>query len=417
MSKKAPVIIIGAGISGLAAGITLREAGQEVLILESDSAPGGRVRTDIENGFRLDRGFQVFLKSYPEAQRFLDYPSLDFRPFMPGARVLLEKGNFRVMDPIRSPKYLFETLLAPIGSIFDKIRMLGLRLSLMSKDLDSHFLQNELTTLEYLRNKGFSEKIIRNFFNPFMGGVFLENELKTSSRMFEFVYHLMGMGDIVVPAFGMQEIPSQMANRLGFGNIRFNEKVLEITEQEVRTNKGVYPAHTVFFAGGNPENYPGIWPESVKTQFEKTRVRSALTLYFTSTTSPVPENLIVLNPSENQMVNTLAVMNLVSEDYSPNGQYLIAITLKDSYVHDSQIHMPSLIKKEMTLWFPEAAEWSFLKLYYIPYALPDQDHCINSLGTFKISENRYLTGDFLLNGSINAAMKSGRLAAEEFLKS
>ena len=46
---------------------------------------GGRVRTDEVDGFLLDRGFQIFLTSYAEAQQALDYEALDLRPFYAGA--------------------------------------------------------------------------------------------------------------------------------------------------------------------------------------------------------------------------------------------------------------------------------------------------------------------------------------------
>ena len=74
-------IVVGAGLSGLACAQTLLQASKSVLVLESSDAPGGRVATDTIEGFQIDRGFQVYLDSYAEGQRFLDYASLNFGAF------------------------------------------------------------------------------------------------------------------------------------------------------------------------------------------------------------------------------------------------------------------------------------------------------------------------------------------------
>jgi protoporphyrinogen oxidase len=273
----------------------------------------------------------------------------------------MENGNFLVMDPSRNPRYLFDTLVSPIGSIGDKLKMLSLRLSLMTKDLESNFEKEEISTLEYLYKWGFSKKIIDRFFIPFLGGIYLENELKTSSRMFEFVYRLFGTGDTVVPALGMQEIPNKMALRLGYSSIRLDEKVLEIEEGSVRTDKNVYPAKAIIFAGGSLKNFPGPQSRTLQNQFPNIHPRSALTLYFSAPKLPIKENIIVLNANPRNWVNTLAVMNSVSEAYSPEGIHLLSITLKNPNALDSNPKLIESVKEEMGLWFPETKNWKFIR--------------------------------------------------------
>jgi phytoene dehydrogenase-like protein len=73
------VIVVGAGLAGLAAARHLQDAGRTVRVLEASERVGGRVRSDRVDGFVLDRGFQVLLTSYPEARRMLDYPALRLR--------------------------------------------------------------------------------------------------------------------------------------------------------------------------------------------------------------------------------------------------------------------------------------------------------------------------------------------------
>jgi predicted NAD/FAD-dependent oxidoreductase len=58
-----------------------------------------------------------------------------------------------------------------------------------------------------------------------------------------------------------------------------------------------------------------------------------------------------------------------------------------------------------------------LKTYKIQYALPNQDSVSNVLNTsdIQVKESLFICGDHLLNGSINAALKTGRIAAETMM--
>ena len=106
---KQDVIIIGAGLSGLSAAIYLQRQGRNVLVLEASDRAGGRVKTDIIDGFLLDRGFQVFLTAYPEAKSLLNYKDLQLKKMLPGATVLYDGGIFEIADPLRRPTALLNT--------------------------------------------------------------------------------------------------------------------------------------------------------------------------------------------------------------------------------------------------------------------------------------------------------------------
>ena len=136
MSVNADVVIVGAGLAGLAAGIELQRAGRDVIVLEASDGPGGRVRTDVVDGYRLDRGFQILLTAYPEARRLLDFETLDLRHLRPGAMVRIDDGFARIGDPLRRPADLVATLAAPVGSIVDKLKVLQFRRSVSRGSLD-----------------------------------------------------------------------------------------------------------------------------------------------------------------------------------------------------------------------------------------------------------------------------------------
>ena len=172
------VLIIGAGLAGLSCSRTLEDYGISYLLLEASDTVGGRVRTDHVNGFLLDRGFQVFSTAYPEARQMLDYPALKLHHFSPGAMIRFGGKWHPMLDPFRQPFSALQSLLNPIGTCSDKFRVAKFRHRALSGSVPDVFNRPETSTLEYLKNSGFSASMIERFFRPFLGGVFLDTELK-----------------------------------------------------------------------------------------------------------------------------------------------------------------------------------------------------------------------------------------------
>jgi phytoene dehydrogenase-like protein len=214
------VAIVGAGLAGLRCALGLHRAGLSCTVLEASDGVGGRVRTDIVDGFRLDRGFQVFLTAYPEAREALDYGALRLRPFAPGALVRRSGSFERLGDPFRRPRDLWGTLRARVGTTGDKLRVLRLRRRLRGKSPGEILAAPQTTALAALEREGFSRRMIDGFFRPLFGGVFLDRSLETSSRMLEFVFAMFARGEAALPEAGMGAIPAQLASRLPAGTVR-----------------------------------------------------------------------------------------------------------------------------------------------------------------------------------------------------
>ncbi len=161
---------------------------------EAEPVPGGRVRTDRVDDMLLDRGFQVHNTAYPEARRLLDHDRLDLRAFTPGALVRVGDRLHRVGDPRRVPSWAPSTLAAPIGSLKDKalVGALAARDALTppARLLDAP----ETTTREALARRGFSDEVVERFFRPFLAGVYLEDDLATSSRFFDLLWRSFARG-------------------------------------------------------------------------------------------------------------------------------------------------------------------------------------------------------------------------------
>ena len=235
---KPTITIIGAGISGLTAAVYLHKKGFKVQILEVSDRAGGRIKTDLIDGFRLDKGFQVLLTEYPEAKAVLDYEKLNLKRFLPGATVLYDNGQFEIADPFRRPSALFSTVFAPVGTLKDKMNTFFLKNKLVKITVPSIFKQTETETILQLKKYGFSTKMIDRFYKPFFSGIFLENELKTSSNMFDFVMKMFSEGDAALPELGMEEIPKQLVAMLPENSIQYNVKVNAIENNKISCEKG-----------------------------------------------------------------------------------------------------------------------------------------------------------------------------------
>ncbi|MDX1666541.1 MAG: FAD-dependent oxidoreductase, partial [Saprospiraceae bacterium] len=218
-------LIIGAGIAGLIAAHELEEKGLNPLILEAANQPGGRIRTDESNGFLLDRGFQVLPTAYEEVGRYLDQEALDLCHFEPGALIFTGERNMRISDPLRQPGQLFSAAFSPVGSPKDKWLLWKLTRRLKKLSPAECFQHREERTLDFLKTFGFSHRIIEHFFRPFFAGIFLEDELDTSARMFRFVFKMFGEGVAAVPAKGMEEIPRHLRGKLERTEILYDQRV------------------------------------------------------------------------------------------------------------------------------------------------------------------------------------------------
>ncbi len=408
-------IIVGAGISGLSLGKHLVKAGKSVLILEAEDRPGGRVKTDKLNGFLLDRGFQVYLTAYPETQHALDLRALDMKSFWPGAHLLCEHGKQAVfMDAMRKSGYLWKMITSPVSGFGDKMSLFSLKGRLLNKKNAALFERKEKSTAAVFKEYGLNEKIIQRFLQPFFAGIFLENDLDTSRRMFDFVFKMFSKGDAAVPAQGMEQIPIQLAQSIPAENIRCNTKVSLIDGQVLTTDDGrTFHGNQIILATeatGIVRDYlPGINRE----------YNSVTCVYLEAPEAPYAEPLIALNSLPGKLVNNLAVMSNVSSHYAPSGKALIAASI-NGIQEKSDSDLLSGIKQEMKAWYgSKVDQWNLLKVYRIRYALPDQQSVHYNIPPEKyiIRPGLSVCGDHLLHGSINAALRSGRKLADILLTS
>jgi phytoene dehydrogenase-like protein len=405
------VVIVGAGLAGLGCALRLREAGVPFQIVEASDAVGGRVRTDLIDGFRLDRGFQVLLTSYPEAERSLDYGPLDLKRFSHAAMIRFGGRFHRIADPRREPWTAFKSLFGPIGTMRDKFRLWPLASKVTAGKVEDQFRRPEGLTLDFLRWGGrFSETMIERFFRPLFGGIFLERDLVTSSRLFRFVLRMLVEGDAAVPAAGMGAIPAQLAARLPADVMRLNAPVESVEPGKVRLRGGEELAARAIVVATEG-------PEAVRLLADQVRdpgSRSVCCLYFAADESPAKEPILFLNADEAGPVNHLAVMSDVAPSYAPAGSALVSVSVLGNPTADDTALLAAL-REQLAGWFGSAANrWGYLRTYRIPHALPDQTAPAldEPHRPVRLDDGLYVCGDHRDHGTIHGALASGWRAAQ-----
>lgn len=407
------VIIVGGGLAGLTAAIHLQNEGWNIKLVEAEDRVGGRIKTDEVNGFLLDRGFQVLLSSYPEAQDILDYEDLGLGLFYPGALVQYQGKLYRLADPFREPLDSFNSLFNPLSNIGDKVKILALRNRVRRFSIEKIFQQPETTTAELLASWNFSDRFTRTFFRPFMGGIFLENELRTTSRAFEFVFKMFSSGYATLPKNGMEAIPKQLAKKLKEDTFLLNTRVKSVENGAVTLANGeTLTTRLVLLATDAPAA-----ARLLKGKGDiSNAVNGVKCLYFSADSSPVKEPVLVLNAAvqRSSLVNNLCVPNLIQSSYAPAGKYLISVTILKPF-SGSEADLTEAVREELRDWFGEAAcEWEFLRCYDIPAALPFQKTVSypHKYDIKPFADGIYICGDYCHDASINGALRSGRITAD-----
>lgn len=409
--REEKIYIIGAGLAGLIAALELEKAGFSPIILESTDRVGGRMKTDLVDGFRLDHGFQVLNTAYPEAKKYLNLDALKLKIFDPGAVVFEGKNTYTISDPLRNPLKIVSMAFSKVGTFLDKVKMFTLTQELKKKSNEEIFASPSIPTHQYLREYGFSEQIIDSFFMPFFRGIFLEKHLNTSSRMFEFIFKMFALGHAAVPEKGMGEIPEMIRRQLSTTQIYFNSPVEKVEDKQIFLRTGdTINADRVIVA---------VQPDRIMKQLQGqfAPARTVINLYFSLQKSFLLQPMIGLQPG-NYLINNLVFMNDVSAAYSENGRALLSVTVLESELQEKDLILA--VQNELeSLTGIHAEYFKPVKNYWISYALPQVDDPKYAIPftECKITENVFLAGDYLLNGSINAAMTSGRIAAEAVIHS
>ena len=399
------VIVVCAGLSGLACASDLIAAGAAVRVLEASDGVGGRMRTDRQAGFLFDRGFQVFNTSYPQVRRRIGLRALQLRPFTPGVLLHTSQGRVRFTDPTRQPRQAADVLAGRLAGPRDlaALTLLSTRDMLGPASRIRH--RRDQTTLAALRRAGISGDLIERLFRPFLAGVFLEDELETSSRFFHLVWRSMLRGSLCLPRHGIQAVPEQLAAALPPGTVRLQTPVSELTSEGVLLADGSErPADAIVVATGAAAAaslLPGL---NVPT------TRTVTTLYHAVPASPLAEPTLLVD-TEREVLHT-SVLSDVTPGYASNGRALVSTSVLGA----GDAGVEAAVRSRLAvLYQADTADWEHLATYTVEGALPAMLPPWPLSRGSRVGPGRYVCGDHRATGSVQGALASGARAAREVL--
>jgi phytoene dehydrogenase-like protein len=399
------VLVVGAGAAGLACARDLLAGGVDVRVVEAGDEVGGRMRSDRVEGFVVDRGFQVFNTSYPQVRRRLPLRDLRLRPFTPGVLIHDPSGRLRFSDPTRRPRTLPDLLPGRLAGPRD-LAALGL---LSARDMLSPPGRlkrgQETTTRTALADAGISDALVERFFRPFLSGVFLEEDLETSARVFHLVWRSMLRGTLCLPTAGVGAVPRALAAALPHGAVALESPVAVITDEGALTADGrEIPARAVVVATG-PGPVTALLPDVALPGY-----RTVTTYYHVAPRSPLGEPTLLVD-TRRRFLNTCVLSDVVPS-YAPPGHALVATSVlgRDGEGRERQV------REALGEAYGTGTDgWDLLTVRTIEDALPAMAPPQPLSRTTRVAPGRYVCGDHRATGSVQGALASGARAAREVL--
>ena len=410
--SKPTVHIIGSGISGLRCAEILLESGLDVKIYEKSERIGGRMKTNIVDGFLLDRGFHVMQTGYPYSTSKIDFEALEAKAFNPGARIIKTvSGKSKITtysDPFRRPLSSLRLLGAERWS--DLIGMAKLRLSLSRRDIKKTFSGGDASTYEYLRQSGLSDSFIDRLLRPLFAGIFLESKLDTNERLFRFIFSSMSRGDMVLPSKGVGAYPNHLAKKIGLERIYLSTSAFADDPTTIRIDGKRRAVDQVVVAHPPPS--------------EEKNMKAVWTVYFDSPKSPAPGKFLLLN-GDYELGKTaiahVAVPSDVQPSYAPEGRSLVVATIVGDAADSLNLNNAEAVelraREEIRQWFPDSENWRTLDVQHINAALPSHEAGIDLLFSRPINEDGIIAcGDHMAHASMQGAVNSAEKAANEVIR-
>ena len=401
LASHSDIIILGAGPAGLACALKCQQLGREYLLIEGSNRVGGRLGSLYEDGYIFDLGFQVYNSAYVNTNRLLDLDELNLKYFKPGAAVHYGNSFQIVSDPLRDISKVFSTIFSNITTVSDKLKILSLKNSLSNYNIEED-KTDDITTLRFLKQYGFSEKMIDNFFIPFFSGIFHEKTLDTSSKFFKYVFSNFNNGLASLPEKGMQVIPEQLMSKIDIERVMMEKTAINLDDgnKVIFDDGDIIKGENIILTGESTS-----LAEKIKYEYNEVN-----TIYFTTENEIENGDYIHLYP-EDDLINNIAIPSSISSAYSNGHSHLISITILEYDCSD--LELIKKIRKRLSNYYGgEPGSYDFLRTFSISKATIKQP--VGHFERKKIVKNGLIiAGEQATNGSIEGAIISGLNAADQ----
>ena len=401
LASHSDIIILGAGPAGLACALKCQQLGREYLLIEGSNRIGGRLGSLYEDGYIFDLGFQVYNSAYVNTNRLLDLDELNLKYFKPGAAVHYGNSFQIVSDPLRDISKVFSTIFSNITTVSDKLKILSLKNSLSNYNIEED-KTDDITTLRFLKQYGFSEIMIDNFFIPFFSGIFHEKTLDTSSKFFKYVFSNFNNGLASLPEKGMQVIPEQLMSKIDIERVMMEKTAINLDDgnKVIFDDGDIIKGENIILTGEST-----TLAEKIKYEYNEVN-----TIYFTTENEIENGDYIHLFP-EDDLINNIAIPSSISSAYSNSHSHLISITILEYDCSDLEL-IKKIQKRLSNYYGGEPGSYEFLRTFSISKATIKQP--VGHFERKKIVKNGLIiAGEQSTNGSIEGAIISGLNAADQ----
>jgi glycine/D-amino acid oxidase-like deaminating enzyme len=405
----ADVIVVGAGLAGLRCAGALRAAGRDVLVLEAGDAPGGRVRTDRVDGFRVDRGFQLLNPAYPAVGRWVDVEALRLQPFRAGVAAVDDDRRVVLGHPLREPSLLPATLRAATPRTRDLARAARWAAPLLRPRRGTPLAEVVARRPDVDRRTALDSAAVgglpRRLLDAFLAGVLLEDDGSSADRFVLLLAWMFARGAPSLPAAGMQALPDQLAAPLG-DRLVLGQRVTAVDAGSATTTDRRWTARQVVVATDGPAAHD-------LTGLPAPAGKGVVTVWWDAPTAPGTRLLHVdaRRAPAGPLVNT-GVISAVAPSYAPPGRHLVAgSALRRGGEGPSEQVMR---RHAGDLLGVDPSRWEVVARHDIAHALPAQPVPFSTRRPVAVGD-LVVCGDHRDTGSIQGALVSGQRAADAVL--
>lgn len=408
-AQQADVVIVGAGIAGLAAAHHLTSAGATVSVLEADSRVGGRMATDEVDGFRLDRIGQLLSTAHPELRRTPGLDGLVLRAFAPGVLVH-SGGRRRRFAEGRGTRGALTAAraLASAPRPLDQARLSAALARLATTD-DGRLAQRaEGTAAGSAAAWGLPARTSDSFLRPLLTALLLDRELGSSSRVADLALRDFARGRLCLPEGGCGTLPERLAAALPPGTVRTGVHVTAASTSVVSTKEhGEIGCRALLVATGAraaAELLPGLRVPD----FHPVTV-----LHHSVPQPPLVGGSLVLDGDRSGPVSHTAVLSAVDPTRAPAGRTLVTSTVPGR----SPAGIDRPVRAQLSaLYGVPTGDWELLAVHHDPEAVPAMTPPHDPRRPVRVLSGLYVCGDHRDTGSPQGALRSARRAAHAVLR-
>jgi len=401
------VVVVGAGLAGLRAAQVLCRRGLDVVVVDAADRPGGRVATDVVDGFRCDRGFQVLNTSYPALRAAADLDALDLRAFTPAAAVRGADGLHTYGDPRRLPALAPRMTVDRLVPLRDKATLAAWTARVLAGGPRRVAAYGGRSAAVDLAAAGVRGPLLDRVLRPFLSGVLGEAELTTSAAYVRLVWRAFALGTIAVPAAGMGALPTQLAAGLPDGVLRLGRRVDAVRSGAVRVDGDELASRAVLVAT-DPLTAADLLPGVAAP-----RMYALTTLYHVAPAPPAASPTLHLDGTGGPLANTV-VLTEAAPGYSPDGDRRALVS--SSFLGTADRLSEPEVRRELARIYGVATDgWVHLHTAEVPGALPALPAASPLRRDVALGDGLFVAGDHRDTPSQQGALVSGRRAAQAVL--